>query len=99
MKAMILALAIGTGAFAQVAPPNRAPLQPKALEPLPLNSVKPKGWLLRQLRIQADGLSGHLDEFWPSVGPDSGWLGGMGWALLAWTATAQIRFATREEAG
>jgi len=23
----------------------------------------PTGWLLRQLRIQADGLSGHLDEF------------------------------------
>lgn len=57
---------------------NRRPLQPKAFEPLPLGSVKPKGWLLRQLRIQADGLGGHLDEFWPSVGPDSGWLGGDG---------------------
>ncbi|HEY6870544.1 MAG TPA: phosphatase PAP2 family protein [Novosphingobium sp.] len=28
----------------------------------------------------------------------AGWLGGTGWALLAWTATAQIRFATREDA-
>jgi hypothetical protein len=77
MKAMILALAIGTGAFAQIVP-NRAPLQPKSLEPLPLTSIKPKGWLLRQLRIQADGMSGHLDEFWPSVAADSGWLGGTG---------------------
>jgi DUF1680 family protein len=35
----------------------------------------PQGWLLRQLRIQADGLSGHLDEIWPDVG-ESGWIGG-----------------------
>jgi DUF1680 family protein len=30
------------------------------------------------LRIQADGLSGHLDETWADVGPNSGWLGGSG---------------------
>jgi uncharacterized protein len=58
--------------------PNRAPLQPNAFNPLPLTSVMPKGWLLDQLRIQADGLSGHLDEFWPDLGPDSAWLGGSG---------------------
>jgi uncharacterized protein len=33
---------------------------------------------LEQLRIQANGLSGHLDETWPDVGPNSGWLGGTG---------------------
>ena len=33
------------------------------------------GWLERQLRIQADGLSGHLDEFWPDIG-QSQWFGG-----------------------
>ncbi len=57
---------------------NRAPLAAQPLYPLPLNSIKPTGWLRRQLRIQADGLSGHLDEFWPDVGPNSGWLGGTG---------------------
>ena len=31
-----------------------------------------------QLQIQANGLSGHLDETWPDVGPNSGWLGGTG---------------------
>ena len=31
-----------------------------------------------QLQVQADGLGGHLDETWPDVGPDSGWLGGKG---------------------
>ena len=55
-------------------------LQPLCQSPLPLGTIKPRGWLARQLRIQADGLSGHLDEFWPDVA-DSGWLGGAaeGW--------------------
>src|ERR1700688_4658051 len=57
---------------------NRPPLQPSAFQALPLGSVQPQGWLLDQLRIQANGLTGHLDEFWPDVGPRSGWLGGDG---------------------
>jgi hypothetical protein len=60
------------------AAPNRAPLQPGAFQPLPLTAVMPKGWLLDQLRIQSKGLSGHLDEFWPDLGPNSAWLGGSG---------------------
>jgi DUF1680 family protein len=36
------------------------------------------GWLRRQFEIQASGLSGHLDETWADVGPNSGWLGGTG---------------------
>ncbi|MCJ7551886.1 MAG: hypothetical protein MUQ30_19630, partial [Anaerolineae bacterium] len=50
-------------------------LQPPAFRPLPLGSISPTGWLQRQLRIQADGISGHLDEFWPDV-RDSQWFGG-----------------------
>ena len=52
----------------------------KALHPLPLGRIRPAGWLLNQLRIQAAGLSGHLDEFWPDVA-ESGWIGGKaeGW--------------------
>ncbi len=57
---------------------NREPLIAAALIPLPLGSVRPRGWLRRQLQIQADGLTGHLDECWPDVGPDSAWLGGSG---------------------
>ncbi len=45
------------------------------LTPLPLGNIRPLGWLERQLRIQLDGLSGHLDEFWPDV-KDSAWFGG-----------------------
>ncbi|HLW78700.1 MAG TPA: hypothetical protein VKU44_03785, partial [Terriglobia bacterium] len=56
----------------------RAPLRPNALDFLPLGSIKPAGWLRRQLEIQASGLTGHLDEVWADVGPNSGWLGGTG---------------------
>jgi len=59
----------GTGAFAQ-----------PMFEPLPPGAVVAGGWLRRQLRQQADGLTGHLDEFWPDVA-DSQWFGGKaeGW--------------------
>src|SRR5580698_9341838 len=57
---------------------NHSPLVPNAFYPLPLTSIRPTGWLRSQLMIQANGLSGHLDETWPDVGPDSGWLGGKG---------------------
>ena len=66
---------------ARVAEPvirNRAPLSSSAFHFLPLGSIRPRGWLLEQLEIQASGLSGHLDETWADVGPNSGWLGGMG---------------------
>ena len=39
------------------------------------NELKPKGWLKRQLEIQANGLSGNLDKVWPDV-RDSAWIGG-----------------------
>ena len=57
---------------------NRAPLAPNAFYLLPLGSIRPGGWLKGQLQIQANGLSGHLDEIWADVGPNSGWLGGTG---------------------
>jgi len=50
-------------------------LAPRAFDPLPLGAVTPTGWLEQQLRIQAAGLSGHLDEFWPDVAR-SAWIGG-----------------------
>src|SRR5438034_1024427 len=78
MKPLLLLVSLCTLDAASNAVPNRAPLQPNAYHPLPLTSVMPKGWLLDQLRIQAQGLSGHLDEFWPDLGSNSAWLGGTG---------------------
>ncbi len=62
-------------------PSNPPPLQPQAFTPLPLGAIRPRGWLLAQCRIQADGLTGRLEEFWPDLGADNMWLGGQseGW--------------------
>lgn len=57
---------------------NRTPLAQNAFYTLPLGSIRPTGWLRDQLTIQANGLAGHLDETWPDVGTNSGWLGGTG---------------------
>lgn len=55
-------------------------LQASFLKPLPPGAIHAEGWLGRQLRQQADGLTGHLDEFWPDVS-ESQWFGGRaeGW--------------------
>ena len=37
--------------------------------------IKPRGWLKRQLEIQAEGLSGNLDKIWPDI-RESAWIGG-----------------------
>ena len=54
---------------------------------LTTKEIKPEGWLRRQLEIQAEGLSGHLDLIWPDI-RDSKWIGGDkdGWreCLTGW---------------
>ena len=58
--------------------PNRRPLRATPFVPLPLGNVRPTGWLLTELRLQRDGLTGHAEQVIPQLGPDSGWLGGTG---------------------
>lgn len=53
---------------------NREPLAKNAYIKLPLGSVKPSGWLKTQLEIQASGLTGNLDDFWPDL-VNSAWTG------------------------
>ncbi|MDF2685756.1 MAG: hypothetical protein K0S55_937 [Clostridia bacterium] len=47
---------------------------------IPVQELKPQGWILNQLKIQANGISGNLDKFWPDI-KDSKWIGGTaeGW--------------------
>lgn len=58
-------------------PVNTKPLAQTKFVKLPLGHVKPAGWLKDQLEIQANGLTGHLDEFWPDL-IHSSWKGGEG---------------------
>ena len=57
---------------------NREPLAVNPYIQLPLGSITPNGWLREQLRLSAEGMTGHLDEIWKDVGPENGWLGGRG---------------------
>jgi hypothetical protein len=41
---------------------NRAPLRPSPFAKLPIGQVVPQGWLREMLRLEADGMSGHLSE-------------------------------------
>ena len=74
VAAAVAATAAGTGRA------ETARLVEPEFRPLPLGAIRPEGWLLRQLRLQRDGLTGHLDEFWPDVA-ESQWFGGAaeGW--------------------
>jgi len=58
-------------------------LKPTEFKPFTANEIKPAGWLKKQLEIQAKGLTGNLDLFWPDV-KDSKWIGGNseGWERL-----------------
>lgn len=64
------------------------------LQPFPLRAISPLGWLEQQLRIQADGLSGHLDTFWPDI-KDSAWIGGQaeGWERMPYWLDGTIPLA------
>ncbi len=41
---------------------NRAPLLPNPLIKLPVGTIKPAGWLNKELELQARGFHGHLNE-------------------------------------
>jgi len=62
---------------------HREPLLQTHLIKLPVGSIKPRGWLLRYLELQKDGLTGHLGEIsawldkknnaWLNSGSEAGW--------------------------
>ena len=50
------------------------PLAPAEFEPLPAGSIRPEGWLGRNLDLQAEGLIGRLYETSPFLCPSNQWL-------------------------
>lgn len=58
---------------------NQEPLINQPYTALPLGAIQPKGWLLKMLETQRNGLTGKLDSMYALVcGPNNGWLGGTG---------------------
>ncbi|VBB48551.1 conserved hypothetical protein [uncultured Paludibacter sp.] len=60
---------------------NKSPLAQVPFTPLPLGSVKAEGWLLKQLQLQKEGLTGNAENLYSSsndLGSGSDWLGGTG---------------------
>ncbi|MBA4167469.1 MAG: hypothetical protein H0X41_08010, partial [Chitinophagaceae bacterium] len=64
---------------------NKAPLKPQYFIKLPVNAVKPGGWLRKQLELQRDGLTGNLGEIsiWLSKS-DNAWLNKEGKGKWGW---------------
>ncbi|KAI9740231.1 MAG: hypothetical protein M1834_004809 [Cirrosporium novae-zelandiae] len=51
------------------------PLLPFVFKPLPLGSIKPQAWLEDEMQLMADGLAGHMYDFYHYV-KNNPWLGG-----------------------
>ncbi|MCX6344612.1 MAG: PA14 domain-containing protein [Armatimonadetes bacterium] len=55
---------------------NRSPLVSTPYVPLPMGTIRAKGWLLKQLELQKTGLTGNAESVYGELGANSGWLGG-----------------------
>src|SRR4051812_6740554 len=58
---------------------NRKPLQQLHFIKFPAGTINPKGWILKYLQLQRDGLTGHLGEIsaWLEK-KDNAWFSGNG---------------------
>ncbi|HVT10917.1 MAG TPA: beta-L-arabinofuranosidase domain-containing protein [Fimbriimonadaceae bacterium] len=64
---------------------NRAPLEPTPFRTLPVGTVKPRGWVLKQLELEADGFTGHLEEISGFLKHDhNAWLSPTGEGANGW---------------
>ena len=64
---------------------NRGPLAPAAFLKLPIGSIRPKGWLRRQLELEANGMTGRLPEIskWCKF-ENSAWASPTGQGQFGW---------------
>jgi DUF1680 family protein len=64
---------------------NREPLAPSPLLKLPVGSIAPRGWLRKQLELQAAGFHGHLGEISSFLRKDNNaWLSPTGQGERGW---------------
>ncbi len=64
---------------------NRPPLAPTPFVKLPVGAVRPEGWLLAQLRLQANGFHGNLKEISRFLRkPNNAWLNPEGQGEHGW---------------
>ena len=64
---------------------NREPLQPNPLVKLPIRAIQPRGWLRKQLQLQAAGFHGHLEEISKFLKKDkNAWLDPKGEGERGW---------------
>ena len=69
----------------QFAVQNRAPLAPSAFAKLPIGSIRPEGWIRKQLELEAEGFTGRLTEISPwLVKKNNAWLSPNGEGVNGW---------------
>ena len=64
LAAMMLFQALQAQQFNRYYPSGRAPLLAPRYAKLPFGAVRPQGWLNTQLNLQANAMTGHVDEFY-----------------------------------
>lgn len=69
----LLALCVAALAVSHVRAASEE-LSPLAFETLPAGSIRPEGWLRRQLELEAEGLPGRLYESGRFLKSDNGWI-------------------------
>ena len=63
---------------------NGASVRTCAMERLAPGSVRPQGWLLKQMELQRDGLTGHAEELYEDIGKSDWLTGGKRGGQFAW---------------
>ncbi len=64
---------------------NRPPLAPSPFYKLPIGAITPGGWLRRQLELERDGMTGHLEQISPWLDfAKSSWADPQGRGKFGW---------------